>query len=72
MKDKFWTGEVPLKCEFDERTELAAAFWDARLPQGCWAIICGRCHTALSCGVGPGHGQQYVKQEDGRWKKLQG
>lgn len=72
MADVYWAGEVSL-CETCD-TELQSTFYDAATSLGGWAIMCPSCHHfGPGLGkVGPGAGQFYRKQPDGRWKKVAG
>lgn len=69
-----WISPVPTVCDtcsnpihdvfYDEKTTMS----------GRWGCICETCHT-LGPGLGklgPGLGQKFEKQPDGRWLKTEG
>lgn len=68
-----WMGPVPKKCDTCD-TPIDGKFYDAATKMGAWACMCPSCHT-LGPGrglLGPGRGQKYEKQADGKWLKTEG
>jgi len=68
-----WLGRFPLKCDTCS-ADIKDTFFDAATKFGPWANMCPTCQT-LGPGlnqVGPGKGQKYVKQEDGKFHKVEG
>ena len=74
MTTKYWMGQAPAKCDTCE-TPIVDRFFDAKTQmRGMWASMCFTCH-ALGPGLGRlglGLGQEYKKQEDGKWLKVGG
>lgn len=72
--DKFWMGPAPVKCDTCS-TPITGKFYDAKtLFAGGWGCLCPSCQI-LGPGLnklGPGYGQEYTKQPDGRFKKTGG
>lgn len=67
-----WLSPPPKSCDtcFVPITDV---FYDADTGRG-WACMCPSCQT-LGPGlnrVGPGRGQKYEKQVDGKWLKTEG
>lgn len=75
MAEKYWLGTVN-KCDIcgtdftgpDKQTE----FVDGVTKWGPWANMCMSCHSRDGRGIGPGKGQHYKIQPDGRWLKVGG
>lgn len=73
MPQTEWLGKIPERCDVC-KTPISVVFFDAKTEMGPWANLCVSCHT-LGPGlgkVGPGLGQEYRKQPDGRWIKCAG
>lgn len=72
-KQVFWLGPVPTECDTCGG-DMTTRFYDAQTDIGPWASMCPSCHH-LGPGlgrVGPGKGQEFTKQSDGRWLKTAG
>ena len=67
---KFWCGE-PDPCDFCCRP-FTTRFTDGRTSSGQWGNACVPCAARQGMSLGMGRGQQYDKQEDGRWLKTGG
>lgn len=68
----YWLSPVPAVCDTCS-TPITSTFFDADTGRG-WACMCPSCQN-LGPGkgrVGPGRGQKYEKQADGRWLKTAG
>jgi len=70
MKAKYWTSGVKSVDDFGRR--ITDHFYDSRTKFGPWAIMNEETFRQLGVGVGTGRGQQYAKQSDGRWLKVEG
>lgn len=68
-QEKFWIGSAPQQCDIDQ-TPLVDEFVDGATRTGPWANMCPECFKKFGIGLGVGRGQHYVKQPDGRWKKV--
>lgn len=69
----YWMGTPPDKCDTCA-TKIDKVFYDAKTQYGPWGFMCPSCQK-LGPGLdklGTGLGQEYTKQEDGRWKKTAG
>lgn len=69
-KPKYWFGSEPTGCDRC-KNKFKELFYDANSPLG-WGMFCHPCFKALGGQTGRRLGQQYVKQEDGRWLKTKG
>lgn len=68
---RYWVGQVGTHDDFD--VELGDVFIDGRTAQGPWAIMAPSTWRMYGCGkLGTGCGQQYEKQADGKWMKMEG
>lgn len=69
----YWKGPPPSACDACRR-HLEKAFYDMRSLHGPWGNFCPRCaFGGPGIGkVGPGLGQEYEQQPDGRWLKVRG
>jgi hypothetical protein len=69
----YWLSPAPSRCDLCQRP-LNGVFYDAKTAGGPWGCICPTCHTGpRGIGrVGPGLGQRYELQEDGRYLKTEG
>lgn len=68
----YWLSKPPAECDTCS-TPITTVFYDADTGRG-WACMCPSCQT-LGPGlgrVGPGRGQKYEKQADGKWLKTEG
>jgi hypothetical protein len=72
-KPRYWMGGAPSACDLCSEP-ITTEFTDCGVPsaRGRWGSICPTCFTLEGCRVGPGHGQRYEKQTDGRWLKTAG
>ena len=67
---KYWTGDISPVDDFGR--PITDHFYDGRTKHGPWAIMNEQSFREVGVGVGTGQGQQYVKQPDGRWLKMEG
>ena len=67
----FWLGRVPSYCQVSG-TPITDEFVDGRSANGQWAIMHPETFAALGHPFGPGFGQKYKKQSDGKWLKVAG
>jgi len=70
----YWCGPAPERCD-SCRLAVRDRFFDARTVKGPWGILCWPCHENPAIGLGklgPGFGQQYDRQPDGRFLKTAG
>lgn len=65
MRKVYWVGSPPPNDDFGN--PIGLAFIDGKTRRGPWAIMTPTSHRMLGIGLGPGKGQRYEKQEDGRW-----
>ena len=70
-KIRYWEGSMPSKCDICRRG-IKQVFIDGKLRSGPWGILCPKCHSKCGVGLGLGKGQQYERQIDGRWLKVEG
>lgn len=68
---KSWEGESPECCDGCGKPILNI-FIDGKTRFGLWAIMCLDCYNELGTGLGQGLGQQYWKDPDGRFSKVEG
>ena len=69
---KYWCGDPPDKCDIDG-VRITKTFVDGRTrAYASWAIMCPLCFEAYGVGLGTGNGQEYQRQDDGRWLKVGG
>ena len=66
-----WAGSKPDDCNICQES-LGEQFIDGATRGGPWAIMCDKCHKGHGAGLGTGRGQKFVKQDDGRWLKVEG
>ena len=71
MAAKYWMSPAPTECDIDQ-TPITNRFVDGVTIMGPWANMCPACHAKLGRGLGLGKGQEYTKQEDGKWLKTNG
>ena len=67
---KKWMGSTP-KCDFC-KMDMPNLFVDGKTIHGPWAMMCLSCFDHHGVGLGLGKGQQYIRQEDGSYKKVAG
>jgi hypothetical protein len=68
----YWQGASIENCDI-ESCDIVDKFFDARIQQGGWAILCEACFKKNTLGtLGLDLGQKYEKQPDGRWLKTEG
>ena len=73
-KQVYWFSAIPKTCDTCD-TPITDIFYDAvTVHRGKWAHMCPSCfHLGPGFGVlGPGKGQEYKKQPDGRFLKTAG
>lgn len=66
----YWSG--PVQCDLNRKHELKTTMYDAKSIYGPWGTMCAECFPRYGIGLGTGKGQKYEKQEDGKWKKVEG
>lgn len=69
----YWAGSVPVSCDACGNS-IIDQFADIATKMGPWGRLCPQCAlTGPGIGrFGPGLGQLFTKQSDGRWLKTQG
>ena len=67
----FWQGDEPKTCDCCKKA-IVDSFIDGKTIYGSWAVMDTGCHKKLGMGLGIGKGQQYDRQQDGRWMKVEG
>lgn len=67
VDNRRWAGQIPTKCEICH-DKLRHVFVDGKTSQGCWAIMCLKCHTHSGTGLG----QKYLNRGKDMWFKVQG
>lgn len=71
MTKTYWTGNVPFKDDFGK--PIQDQFIDGRTRGGPWAYMTPASWASHGLGsLGPGRGQRYERQADGRWLKVKG
>jgi len=68
---RYWMGTPPAVCDLCQQP-ITTSFIDGATKQGPWANLHLGCHRQIGVGVGPGVGQLYRKQDDGRLLKTEG
>lgn len=72
MQPRYWIGPAPTKCDIHHEA-LTDKFIDGKTQMGPWGNMCPACWAHYGVGrLGTGYGQEYTKQEDGRWLKTGG
>lgn len=72
MKEVYWIGDVPSKCELSD-LPIDTLFIDGRIPgRTAWANMHPVTFEKLGGEFGLGRGQLYQKQKNGRWLKIAG
>jgi hypothetical protein len=72
LKEVFWVGIPPSNCDITGEG-LSREFIDGKTKNGPWAIMSPTTWSKYGCGrLGVGFGQRYVRQLDGRFKKVEG
>lgn len=67
----YWTGEVPQLDDFG--APIGDVFYDAKTRRGPWGIMShGSFVREGYSKLGPGYGQKYKRQPNGRWLKIKG
>jgi hypothetical protein len=67
---RYWTGDVPAFDDFGK--SIANSFVDGKTTTGHWAIMSLYSWSMYGVGkLGPGLGQKYMRQLDGRWLKVE-
>lgn len=72
MTDKYYVNP-PDKCDLCS-APIDRFLYDVALPlhRGSWANICQICYINSTARLGPGKGQKFERQEDGRYKLIAG
>jgi hypothetical protein len=73
VEQKFWCGRVPERDDFGDRIE--DEFIDGKTRYGPWATMTPRSwriEGVSTAPLGPGYGQRYKRQANGRWLKVEG
>ena len=68
-KEVEWMGST--KCDYCNE-EIKDDLYDAKTIYGPWATMCKEHFKKLSCSIGPGKGQHYKKNEQGKFIKVEG
>lgn len=66
----YWTGTLPQNDDFGK--PYGHVMYDAKTILGPWANMRESSFLKYGIGTGPGLGQRYELQPDGRWLKTQG
>lgn len=67
----YWIGEVPEVDDFGMK--IKNQFVDGKTTSGPWGIMTPDSFSFFGVGkLGPGLGQRYLKQTDGKWMKVEG
>lgn len=67
---RYWIGRPPMVCQICT-WPLQGVFIDGKVKHnGWWANMCPKCHKRWGIGIGPGIGQRYERQSDGRHMKV--
>jgi hypothetical protein len=66
----YWIGKVPEKDDFGK--PIKDFFVDGKTKSGPWAMMTLASYRVHGVGLGLGKGQQYEKQDDGKWLKVEG
>lgn len=70
MKKIFWDGSH--RCDICGK-ECEHYLYDAATTMGPWAVMCRTCMGEFGLGIGPGKGQEYLKnEENGEFEKIRG
>lgn len=67
---RYWMSAVKEEDDFGHL--IHDTFIDGATIYGQWAIMTPESHRLHGRGIGPGLGQQYEKQPDGRWLQVRG
>ena len=68
---KYWLSAVPEKDDFGDT--IKDMFIDGKTVMGPWALMTERSFKSFGTGrMGLGYGQEYEKQKDGKWLKVEG
>jgi hypothetical protein len=67
----YWSGPVPPSDDF--QSFIFDEFVDGMTTiKGAWATMSPESYKKYGVGLGPGRGQRYRRQPDGRWLKVEG
>ena len=68
----YWLGLVPDKDDFGDT--ITTEFIDGRINRvAAWGLLTPRSWLHYGCGrLGPGYGQRYIKQQGGKFLKVEG
>ena len=67
----YWTSPLPKGCQLSGQP-FGEMMYDANLPGIGWGNWCHDTFVAGGGKLGTGLGQKYVKQDNGRWLKVEG
>lgn len=67
---KYWIGSKIDRCQITNEP-LGKVMYDANV-NGTWGNIGQKAFNMYGCKLGPGLGQKYEKQEDGKWLLVEG
>ena len=69
---KYWTGDVGITDDFGSL--IGDEIIDAPTKEGPWALMTPESwkQNRMYHKLGTGYGQRYMKQEDGKWLKVEG
>lgn len=62
----------PERCDVCEDRFTDGNMVDGKTTHGPWGNMCTDCFMKIGVGIGTGKGQQYVREDDGRWRKVAG
>jgi hypothetical protein len=74
VREVCWTSHVGAVDDFNipVNHKPGGIIIDGATTMGPWALMVPESHERHGRGLGLGRGQKYVKQEDGRWLKVEG
>ena len=67
----YWIGDVPAKCQLTD-IPFHGVMYDCNLLNYGWGCYCHDAFVEYKGKLGPGLGQKYSLQNDGRWLKVEG
>ena len=71
MSRQITYAHTPKECDICH-TPIVDTFVDGKTVYGPWANMCIPCHIDVGCGLGTGRGQRYVKDNEGKFVKVEG
>lgn len=69
-KKVYWLSDVGVDDDFN--VPVVDTIIDGATVHGPWALMTPESHARYGRGLGTGLGQKYVKQDDGKWLKVEG